>query len=400
MIIPTQWASGSPELQALWGLDPSIRYLNHGAFGATPKIVLEAQANWTRQLERGPVNFLIRRFPELMDAHRLQLSHFLGADAAGLVFVSNATSAVGAVLESLDLQAGDEVVVSNHGYHIVRQTLEVLKRERGISICTANIPFPCESHQEIADEFVKAFSKRTRLIIVDHIASASALILPVEDILRRAREQDIPVLVDGAHAPMQISLDLGALNADFYVGNLHKWPCAPKGSAFLYVNAAWRESIHPSAPAYRQAPGYHLRDGFHGEFDWLGTFDPSAWLSVKAAIEFFQNLGIERVRASNHALVREARSMLSRELGFLLPHPDDSMFYGSMAALEIPRLRGIKPFERASLSACFHATHGIEIPFMSLDGDRTWLRISAQVYNSFQDYEKLAAACLKEFGRS
>lgn len=393
------WNSGDPDIRALWPLDKAITYLNHGAFGAAPLPVLKAQSTWQQEMEKGPVHFLIRRFPELMDEHRRHLADFLGADPSGLVFVSNATSAVGAVAESLSLQAGDEVLVSDHGYHIVRQTLKVLERERGIKVRTVKIPFPCDDQQEIVAAFGSAFGPKTSLVIIDHIASASALILPVKEVLQKARERGIPVLIDGAHAPMQISLNLNELDADFYVGNLHKWPCAPKGSAFLFIKKPWRGKIHPSAPAYRDAPGYHLRDGLHGEFDWLGTFDPSAWLSVKAAIDFFRELGVERTRNANHRLVREARAMLSAELNFPLPHPDSPEFYGSMAALEIPQLRGISPAARAELSARFHEVYGIEIPFMSLDGDRSWLRISAQAYNSFQDYEKLAAACRQEFSR-
>lgn len=392
-----QWKSGDSWIRALWPLDESITYLNHGAFGATPTPVLEAQSAWRQEMERGPIQFLIRRFPKLMDEHRQYLANFLNADPAGLVFVSNATSAVGAVVESLDLTTGDEVLVSDHGYHIVRQTLKTLERERGILVRTANIPFPCEDQEEIVAAFTKEFTAKTKLVIIDHIASASALILPVEKVLKKARERGIPVLIDGAHAPMQIPLNLNKLDADFYVGNLHKWPCAPKGSAFLSIKQPWCEKIHPSAPAYRDAPGYHLRDGLHGEFDWLGTFDPSAWLSVKAAIDFFDKLGIEKTQQSNHDLVREARAMLSAELKFPLPHPDSPEFYGSMASMEVPQLRKIDPAKRGALSTRFHDVYGIEIPFHSLDGDRTWLRISAQVYNSFQDYEKLAAACRKEF---
>jgi len=394
------WVSGSDDLKALWNLDPSITYLNHGAFGGTPVPVLKAQANWILEMERGSINFLIRRFPGLLDEHRTYLAKFLNADPAGLVFVSNATTGVGAIVESMGLNAGDEVVISNHGYHVVRQTLDVCVRERGIVIRTANIPFPCESHDEIVSAFTSCFTRMTKLVIIDHIASASAMILPVEDVARKARERGVPVLIDGAHAPMQIALDLEALDPDLYVGNLHKWPCAPKGSAFIFANMEWREKVHPAAPAFRNAPGYHLRNGYHGEFDWNGTFDPSAWLSVKTALDFFESFGFEAVRESNHNLVRDARLMLAKELGFKLPHPDDRQFYGNMAALEIPVLRGMKAAARAEMSARFYDTHKIEIPFMSLDGDRTWLRISAQLYNSFKDYERLAGACLKEFGKS
>ncbi|MFZ5479426.1 MAG: aminotransferase class V-fold PLP-dependent enzyme [Myxococcota bacterium] len=372
------WTSGSPDIRASWTLDETVAYLNHGSFGATPRPVLDEQARLRAEMEREPVHFLARTFDARIAVVRQRLATFLGADARGLVAVPNATTGVATVLRSLPWREGDEIVLADHAYNAVKQAVRFLGEHFGVKMVEARVPFPLASAEQVVEAFDEAIGPRTKLVIVDHVTSATALVFPVAEIVACARAHAVPVLVDGAHAPALLPLALDALAADFYVGNLHKWLCAPKGAAFLHVAPAWRDRVRPLVPSH----GYG--GGFFAEFDWTGTDDPTAWLSVPAAIDFFEALGPERVRASNHALVREGRVAIARALGVDLPHPDDPALYGPMAAIPFPR--GGVP---AELNRVMFERHRIEVPFTTYDG-RVWVRISGQVYNRPEEYARLA----------
>lgn len=380
--------SGSQAARSRWGLDPTVTFLNHGSFGATPRAVLDAQARWRDEMERQPVLFLARRLPALMDSVRSRVATFLNADPAGLLPVPNATTGVATVFHALTWGPGDEILLADSTYNAVKQAARALSDRYGVRVVEVKVPFPLDSPDEVTAAYVAGFGPRTRLVVVDHVASATGCVLPVAAIVAEARRRGVPVLVDGAHAPALLPLDLLAIGADFYTGNLHKWLCAPKGTAILSIAPAWRATVHPLAISH----GYG--GGVTGEFDWTGTFDPSAWLAVPTAIDLFLELGADAVRASNHALVQRGRVELAEALGVDLPHPDDPALYAAMAAVQVPWARGADgaPPNAASLnglSAALFDEHRIEVPFSAYD-DRVWVRISGQLYNAPEDYSRLA----------
>ena len=369
------------DLRHLWGLDPTVDFLNHGSFGATPLKIRQVQASFLRELEAEPVEFLARRLPERLLQVRRRLGLFLGADPAGLALIPNASTGVATVLNSLDWREGDEVVLADHAYNAVRRSIAYLGHRYGVREALATVPFPLLEAGQIVEAFARAIGPRTRLILVDHITSATALVFPVAEIIALGRQRGIPVLVDGAHAPGSLALHLDHLGADFYTGNLHKWVCTPKGAAFLYVAAPWRDRVHPLVISH----GYG--QGFEAEFDWIGTLDPSPWLSIPAALEFQEGLGWEQTRAYNHGLVAEGRQLLAKALGVVPPHPDDRSLYAGMAVLPFPG-RAL-PGVQQDLNARMFKEHRIEVPFTAYD-DRLWIRISAQRYNHVDQYRRLA----------
>jgi isopenicillin-N epimerase len=377
--MPT-WTTGSEALRAEWGLDPAVDYLNHGSFGATPRSVLAVQTALREEMERGPVQFLARELPARLDAVRARLAAFLDADASGLVLVPNATHGVQGALDAIAWQPGDEVVHCDHGYGAVKQALCRLNHRYDVRQVQAIVPFPIERPEQVVEAFAAAIGPRTKLVIVDHITSATALVLPAAELVALCRARGVPVLVDGAHAPGLLPLSIAQLDPDFYTGNLHKWVCAPKGAAVLWVHPSWRERAHPAVTSH----GYGL--GPAAEFEWTGTFDPTAWLAVPAAIDKLEGFGLAAMRASNHGLAQEGRERLAHALGTRLPHPDNPAWYGPMAAVQVPWARGE---DGPALTARLHAEHRIEVPFTRYDS-RCFVRISAQLYNHAGQYQRLA----------
>lgn len=376
---------GTPELRALWTLDPTVTFLNHGSFGATPRPVLDAQARYRDAMEREPVAFLGRRLEGLGAAVRARLATYLGAEPAGVLPVANATAGINAVFRSIDWAAGDELLLADQAYNAVKQAARYLADRHGVRVVEAKVPFPLANAGEVVAAFAAGLSPRTKLVVIDHIASPTALILPVAEVKAMARAAGVPVLIDGAHGPGLLPLALDALGADFYVGNLHKWVCAPKGAGFLYCAAAWRARVHPLAISH----GYGM--GAAVEFDWTGTDDPTPWLCVPEALAFWERLGETEVRAARHALVREGRRLVAEALGADLPHPDDPALYGAMAAIPVPWAGPASAPYCQALTARLYAEHQIEVPFMGYD-ERVLVRISGQVYNAPEDYVRLAEA--------
>ncbi len=374
------WTPGAPELVARWALDPSVDFLNHGSFGATPRAVLAVQDALRAEMEAEPVEFLARRLPARLDAARARVAALVGADPAGLVFVPNATHGVESALGALDWREGDEVVHADHGYNAVKMALLRLEHRYGVRHVPAIVPFPIHDPEQVIGAFAAAIGPRTRLVIVDHVTSATALTFPAAELVALCRARGVAVLVDGAHAPGLLDLDLEALAADFYTGNLHKWVCAPKGAALFWVHPDWRARVHPRVTSHGYA------SGLAPEFEWTGTFDPTAWLAVPAALDHLEVLGIAEVRAATHGLVREGRELLADALGVELPHPDHPSWYGPMAAVLVPWARGA---DAPGLTARLFAEHRIEVPFTAYDA-RCFIRISAQVYNSPAQYRRLA----------
>ncbi len=382
-----------------WLLDPTITFLNHGSFGATPIAVLAKQDELRTQLEREPVRFMTRELEPLLDAARNAVADFVGAGFDDIAFVPNATAGVNAVLRSLDLDQHDELLVTNHEYNASRNALDHVAALAGAKVVVVDVPFPIDSPDVVVERILAKVSERTRLLLVDHITSQTALILPVERLVSEMRARGIDTLIDGAHAPGQLPLDVRAVGAAYYTGNLHKWVCAPKGAAFLYVERNRRHSIKPVAISHGANAERTDRSRFHLEFDWTGTFDPTAWLAAAEALRFVPSLvegGWEEVMRRNQALALRARDLLCERLGIAKPAPDAML--GAMAAFPLPdgtalgasALYGGEPLQDALLEK-----YSIEVPIMPWPyPPKRVLRVSAQMYNSIEDYERLAGALL------
>lgn len=381
------WTSGSPEIRSEWRLDPEVKFLNNGSFGATPRMVLDAVRSLHAEMEAEPVRFFARELPDRIALARTAVAAFVGADEAGLAFVSNATTGVNAVLRSFPWQPGDALLLADQTYNAVKQTAIWISQRYGVELQWAKLPFPVQDPGEMVSPWLDAATARTRLAVVDQVSSPTAVILPVHRILAALRERGIPVLVDGAHSPGLLPLDLRALGADFFVGNLHKWAYAAKGSAILHVSEEWREHVHPVSISH----GYG--QGLRPEFDWTGTIDPSPWLTAPVALDFWRRLDRSAadggIAESNHRLVQAGRPLIAEALGADLPHPDDPALYGPMAAIPWPdRFSG--DFRQVlDLNRRLYDDHRIEVPFSTYD-ERIWLRISGQAFNHPDEYAALA----------
>ena len=387
-------------LAALWPLDRGLIFLNHGSFGACPSEVLRHQAALRAEMESEPVRFLSRELDDRLAAARQALAAFVGADPDDLAFVANATSGVNAVLRSLVFAPGDELLTTDHAYNACKNAVDFAASRSGARVVVAKIPFPVASPAEIVDAVMARLTPRTRLALLDHVTSPTALVLPLERLIAELAGRGVEVVVDGAHAPGMVPLDLRTLGATYYSGNCHKWLCAPKGSAFLWVRRDRQPAVRPltiSHGANVTRPGCSR---FRLEFDWTGTQDPTAWLTVAKAIDYLGSLlpgGWPALMARNHALALEARRLLSDAAGTPLPCPDDMV--GSLASVVLPDgptteigWRRPDPLQRRLLEAW-----GIEVPVMSWPAaPRRLLRVSAQLYNSRDHYARLADALGEE----
>lgn len=377
-----------PDLLSHWLLDPDIAFLNHGCFGATPRTVLEAQIAWRRRIERRPVEVLDRRRDALLAEAKAAVGEFIGAAAVDFGFVTNATGGVNAVLRSLRLDAGDELVMTDHVYNACRQTIRFIERESGAKAIEAEVPLPVEGPDEIVACIAGALSDRTRLVLVDHIASSTAVIFPVRQIIDLCGDRGIDVLIDGAHAPGMVELDVAGLGAAYYTGNLHKWVCAPKGAAFLWVRPDRQAGIHPNTISH------FLDEGLSSEFNWQGTRDITAWLCVPDSIDFMRQFGWNNVRRHNHAMAVWAQSMLSRRWAVPASTPSDGSMLGSMATLPLPAGVRHRFADPDTFQARLYDQHRIEVPIIEFK-DRWWVRVSCQVYNEPGQYERLGEAVME-----
>ncbi|TAK30341.1 MAG: aminotransferase class V-fold PLP-dependent enzyme [Myxococcaceae bacterium] len=379
-----------------FALDPTVTFLNHGSFGATPRAVLAAQQRLRDRMEAQPVQFLARDLETLLDEARASLGAFVDAPAEDLVFVPNATFAVNAVLRSLTLSPGDEIVVTDHGYAACTNAARFVAERAGARVVTAEVPFPLRSSGQVLDAITRALSSRTRLVLVDHVTSPTALVFPVEDIVHVCQRSGVDVLVDGAHAPGMVPLSLRSLGAAYYTGNLHKWVCAPKGAAFLHVHPSRQHRVRPLVISHGASSRRTDRSRLSIEFNWMGTDDPTAVLSVPEAIRFMGSLlpgGWDALREANRALALEARALLSEALG--VPPPAPETMVGSMATLALPADRfpptaPCDPTFEDGLQQGLWDDHRIEVPVMRWgDPARLLLRVSAQVYNDLSQYQRL-----------
>jgi isopenicillin-N epimerase len=383
------------ELASLWGLDRSVLYLYHGSFGACPTAVLAVQTRLRMQMESEPADFFSATLAAGLDTARRALARFLSADEQDLVFVPNATTAVNAVLQSLEFESGDELLVTDHTYAACRKVVDFVAARSGAHVVVAHLPFPVRSEEQIVAAILTCVSPQTRLALLDHVTSPTALVMPLERLVRELQERDVDCLVDGAHAPGMVPVHLSDLGAAYYTGNAHKWLCTPKGAAFLHVRHDRQSGLHPTVISH----GY--LSGFHAEFDWTGTWDPTPWLCVSESLRYLEGLlpgGWPALMARNHELVLRARDVLLQALSLDAPCPPEMI--GSMASIPLPTPSRGSPGAALDLQGLhrWFRERGVE----------TWLhpqpmallRLSAQLYNSLPQYERLAALLMEAgYGR-
>ena len=370
------------ELRKHWMLEEGMHFLNHGSFGAAPSVVLQAQQRYRERMERQPVDFLVRQMPQELRAAADALASFLGARGQDLAFVENATAGANAVLRSYPWRAGDELLLSTHAYPAVQNLVRFVAAQFGLVVREFDFAFPLVEG-EILQRFGEALTPRTRMAIIDHVSSPLAIVYPLQEMLALCRAQGVQTLVDGAHVPGMLPLAIESLGADWYIGNCHKWLFAPKGCGFLWAAPGSRDFLQPPVISLR------MEEGFPASFDWVGTRDVSAWLAISAALDFYRTMGGAAIPAHLHGKVLEAAKVLCAAWQVELPAaPGD---YGAMVTLPLP-LTGDATLERANqLRDQLWQASRIEVPLFAFK-QGLWIRISAQLYNTTEDYQALASA--------
>ncbi|MBI4508040.1 MAG: aminotransferase class V-fold PLP-dependent enzyme [Deltaproteobacteria bacterium] len=377
--------------QQAWLLDPKVTFLNHGSYGACPRDVLAEQERLRHEIERQPVHFFARMLEGLLEEARAELALFVGASADDLAFVPNATAGVNAVVRSLCFEAGDELLVTNHAYNACKNAFEGSAERQGARVVVAEVPFPLHDPGQVVSAVEKHVTGRTRLALIDHVTSPTGLVFPIERLVAMLSERGVDVLVDGAHAPGMLPLDLAALSAlgaAYYTGNCHKWMCSPKGAGFLHVRRDRQHLIRPTSISHGANSPRRDRSRFRLEFDWTGTMDPTPYLCVPHAIRLFRHLlpgGWTELMARNRGLALVARQVLCDGLGMASPSPAEMV--GSLAAVPLP------PGDAETLQRALLERHGIEVPVIPWpETPGRLVRVSAQLYNEPWHYEKLVNA--------
>lgn len=379
-----------------WPLSREVVHLNHGSYGACPTEVLLFQQELQRRIEENPMQFYARDYLNIMTEIREVVGDFVGTSAENIALVTNATSAVNTVLRSLPWNTGDHILVTNHTYNACANAIEFVCKRYGASFSVVEVPFPIKDKSQVVDALLQAVTPQTKLAFIDHITSPTALVLPIEDLIPQLHQRGVETFIDGAHAPGMLPINLDSLGATYYTGNFHKWLCTPKGAAFLYVAPHKQNTIRPLNISHGTNVGELSR--FRNEFDWLGTHDPTAFLAVPKAIEvlssFFKE-GLAELMLRNHALAIEAQKILSNALEISLPAPESML--GSMAALPLPPTE-LPPGKHDTFRERLFEKAKIEIGFTQpAIAPTRCFRVSAQAYNSREEYEYLATV-LKEMG--
>jgi len=388
----------SSPLSSHWLLDSEVVYLNHGSFGACPKAVLAHQEMLRFRMEREPIRFLFRDIEPLLDAARGGLSGFLGCAPDDLALITNATMGMNSVLRSLRFEPGDELLVTDHEYNASRNILEFMASRDQARVVVASVPFPPPSPEAVVDAILDRVTDRTRIALVDHVTSQTGLVLPIAEIVAYLAGRGVDTLVDGAHAPGMLPLELDTIGAAYYTGNCHKWMCAPKGSAFLHVRSDKQEQIRPTSISHGANSTRRDRSRFLIEFDWPGTFDPTGVLSIPAALEFIGSLserGWPGVREHNHRLALEGAKAVAERAGLSFTTPEEMI--GSLVSFKLPPARrpsapgssvAVLPID--PLQDAFMERARIEVPILYWpDASQRMLRFSAALYNDISEYELL-----------
>lgn len=387
-----------------WNIDPSVAFLNHGSFGATPRKILKLQQKLRDRLEAEPVRFMARELESLWYDARKATAEFLGCKPQNLVFVKNATMGVNTVIKSLQLQKGDEVLMTNHEYGACANTLKFYAEKRGWKVVIAKVPYPLSSENEVVEAVMKMVSQKTKFVLLDHVTSATGTIFPVEKIISLLKEKNIEVMIDGAHAPGMLDLQIEKTGADYYTGNCHKWICSPKGSAILYVSEEKQKKIVPLQVSHHYDRPVAEEEKWAGTFFWPGTDDYTAFLCVPAAIEMMGNIykgGWAELRSRNHTLALEARNLIAKKMKSEYPLPDNMI--GSLANIHLgpASLPGYGFNYIHPLQEKLFSRYNIQVPVIVFPAEnpQLWVRISAQAYNHISQYEYLAEALEKEWKR-
>lgn len=375
-----------PSLKSDFLLNPDIYFLNHGSFGATPQPVFAAYQEWQRRLEYQPVEFLGRQAPDLLRASRQCLGEYLHTGASNLVYVTNATTGLNIAARSLALGPGDEVLSTDHEYGALDRTWRFLSKKCGFRYINYPVGVPLSDHQAFVEHFWQGVTAQTRVIFLSHITSPTALIFPVKEICARARAAGILTIIDGAHAPGQIPLDLDALDCDIYSGNLHKWLCAPKGAAFLFARPEVQARIEPLTVSWGYESEHPGDSPFIDLQEWTGTRDLAAFLAVPDAIRYQQEHNWPERQAFCHALVRSAQQRICALTGLPPLHPDLPEWYAQLAAAPLPTSADL-----VSLKSRLYDEHRVEVPLIEWNGHKL-VRVSIQVYNTAADVDALVAA--------
>ncbi len=369
-----------------FGLEDGLVFLNHGSFGATPKVVLAAQSEWRLRLERNPPHFMRSLLPKALDESRAALAAYVGAKAEDIGFLDNATAGCNAVLRSLALEPGDEVVSTSHVYNAVRNAIRYVCRRVGARYVEAPLKFGDVSADEVMVSLAACLNPKTRLVVVDHIASDSSLIFPIQRIATLCRERGVKLLIDGAHGPGHVPLALDTLGADYYAGNGHKWLCAPKGVGFLWVRRDRQTGVHPLVVSH------FMDQGFAPEFAWQGTRDPTAWLCVKDALEWRAGLGEAPLRDYCKGLLERAVGTLETAWNVNALTAREGRAF--MASLPVPGDRPASNALAEKLRVALLDHDHMETQIKLNDGV-LFIRITAFIYNADEDYARLAEALPK-----
>jgi len=390
----TKSPCASSPLRRFWRLAPHTVFLNHGSFGACPEPIQKLQTELRSKMEAEPVQFLWRYYEDRLQPSREILAKFVNANQKDIVFVTNTTTGVNAVARSLKFNSGDEILTTNLDYNACHNVLIEAACRSGAQLVVVPLPFPVKSANEIINVILEKVTPRTKLALLDHVTSDTALVLPLEKLVPELQSRGVDVLIDGAHAPGMVTVDIKRLQPTYYTGNMHKWVCAPKGAAFLYVREDKQDAIMPGIISHgnnRPRPGF---TPFQDRFDWAGTFDPTAWMCIGEAIQWLDKLMPGRwnaLRKHNHELAVKARQLLCQQLEVQPPCPENLL--GAMATIPLPS--GFPEAPRTGKldveQELLYDKYGIEVPFNRCGTPPArWFRISAQAYNCIEEYQYLA----------
>lgn len=372
-------------LKSYFLLKPGIVFLNHGSFGATPKPVFREYQKWQRILEKQPVEFFVNNFLDYITHARNKLAEYVHCDPQNLFFIPNSTFGVNMVSRGVNLSSGDEIIITNHEYGACSLTWQYICNKYQANVKCVKIPVPIPTTEEIIKNLLKEINSHTKLVFISHISSPTSIIFPVQSICNKLKEKNIPIFIDGAHAPGQISIDLNEMDPDYYVGNCHKWMMAPKGSAFLYINPRVKKNLHPLVVSWGyEKIGKEALD-LTEIFQWIGTDDPSAYLSVPSAIKFQDENHWDLVQSRCHQLAQYTYKTLEQVTGLPCIYSNDTQ-YAQMITSPLPPMNNLNDAKRF-----FYKKFKIEVPFLEWE-NQPYIRVSIQGYNDQSDIDSLEEA--------
>jgi len=377
--------------QAQWTFPEGVTFLNHGSFGPTPRSVLEVRERLLREQASNPMDFFLRKLEPLLEDAAEQMGRLVGCSGDNLIFVPNATAGMNIVAENVALAAGDEVLLTDHEYGAVVRIWGQACQQVGAKTVLARLPLPLDSKEELLDSLFEKVTPRTRLLVVSHITSPTAILFPVREICERARQQGLMVAIDGPHALGMVEIDLNSIPCDFYAVSGHKWLSGPYGSGFLYVRSRHKQGLRPNVISWGRSVAGRA-PSWKDEFHWPGTFDPTPYLALPAALDLLKQYGLPRFRAETHTLCRLARQQLLTIPGSAALSTDSMDWYGSMVTVELPvRDDRTNLVQSHPLQKWLWEQHQIEVPIVRWR-EKTHIRTSCHLYNRISQYEKLVAA--------